>query len=84
MNSRRRSGAWANCSHPAKTPAVSSSPISSRRRSIRKELRAVQRGLDADIERLGTWLKIINIGLVPLLLTLVTLIALWHRRRKSP
>ena len=54
------------------------------RASIRKELRAVQRGLDADIERLGTWLKIINIGLVPLLLTLVTLIALWHRRRKSP
>jgi gliding motility-associatede transport system auxiliary component len=54
------------------------------RASIRKELRAVQRGLDADIERLGTWLKIINIGLVPLLLTLITLIALWHRRRKSP
>jgi len=54
------------------------------RASIRKELRAVQRGLDSDIERLGTWLKIINIGLVPLLLTLVTLIALWHRRRKSP
>ena len=53
------------------------------RASIRKELRAVQRGLDADIERLGTWLKIINIGLVPLLLTLVTLIALWHRRRKA-
>lgn len=54
------------------------------RASIRKELRAVQRGLDADIERLGSWLKIMNIGLVPLLLTLVTLIALWHRRRKSP
>lgn len=51
------------------------------RASIRKELRAVQRGLDKDIENLGTLLKIINIGLVPLLLTLGTLIVLWQRRR---
>jgi ABC-type uncharacterized transport system involved in gliding motility auxiliary subunit len=51
------------------------------RASIRKELRAVQRGLDKDIEDLGTTLKIINIGLVPLLLTIVTLLALWRRRR---
>ena len=27
--------------------------------------------LDKDIERLGSWLKFINIGLMPLLLTLV-------------
>ena len=53
------------------------------RASIRKELRAVQRGLDKDIERLGTWLKVINIGLVPLLLTLATLFALWRRRRRE-
>ncbi len=53
------------------------------RASIRKELRAVQRGLDRDIENLGTWLKIINIGLVPLLLTLGTLIVLWRQRRRS-
>lgn len=53
------------------------------RASIRKELRAVQRGLDEDIENLGTWLKVINIGLVPLLLTLVTLLVLWRRRRKE-
>jgi ABC-type uncharacterized transport system involved in gliding motility auxiliary subunit len=53
------------------------------RASIRKELRAVQRGLDKDIEDLGTLLKIINIGLVPLLLTLVTLLALWRRRRQE-
>ena len=32
---------------------------------IRQELRAVRRNLDADIDRLGTWLKVINIALVP-------------------
>ncbi|MDH3274050.1 MAG: Gldg family protein [Gammaproteobacteria bacterium] len=53
------------------------------RASIRKELRAVQRGLDEDIENLGTLLKIINIGLVPLLLTLATLFALWRRRQQE-
>jgi ABC-type uncharacterized transport system involved in gliding motility auxiliary subunit len=53
------------------------------RASIRKELRAVQRGLDKDIEDLGTLLKVINIGLVPLLLTLATLIAVWRRRQKE-
>lgn len=51
------------------------------RSTIRKELRAVQRGLDKDIEDLGTLLKALNIGLVPLLLTLVTLVAFWRRRR---
>lgn len=53
------------------------------RASIRKELRAVQRGLDKDIEDLGTLLKVINIGLVPLLLTLATVIAVWRRRRQE-
>ena len=53
------------------------------RTSIRKELRAVQRGLDKDIENLGTWLKVINIGLVPLLLTLGTLFVLWQRRQRD-
>ena len=51
------------------------------RASIRKELRAVQRGLDRDIEQLGTVLKIVNIGLVPLLLTVFVLIAAWRRTR---
>jgi ABC-type uncharacterized transport system involved in gliding motility auxiliary subunit len=51
------------------------------RASIRKELRAVQRGLDKDIEDLGTILKVINIGLVPLLLTVGTLIVIWRRRQ---
>ena len=50
-----------------------------RRAEIRQELRAVQRGLDRDIERLGTLLKIVNIGLVPLLLTIFVLIAVWRR-----
>jgi ABC-type uncharacterized transport system involved in gliding motility auxiliary subunit len=54
------------------------------RGEIRTELRAVQRGLDRDIERLGTILKIINIALVPLLLTAFVLIALWQRERREP
>ncbi|MGH8222449.1 MAG: Gldg family protein [Woeseiaceae bacterium] len=54
-----------------------------RRVEIRRELRAVQRGLDRDIERLGTWLKIINIGLVPLLLIAFVLIVVWRRSRES-
>lgn len=54
------------------------------RAEIRKELRSVQRGLDADIEKLGTWLKVINIGLVPLLLTIGTALLVWRRRRRVP
>jgi ABC-type uncharacterized transport system involved in gliding motility auxiliary subunit len=53
------------------------------RASIRQELRAVQRGLDEDIEALGTRLKIINIGLVPLLLTVIALFAVWRRRQRE-
>ena len=52
-----------------------------RRTEIRQELRAVQRGLDQDIERLGTNLKIINVALVPLLLTVFVLFAVWRRNR---
>ncbi len=52
-----------------------------RRATIRKELRAVQRNLDRDIEKLGTTLKAINIGIVPLLITLATLFAVWRRNR---
>jgi len=54
-----------------------------RRASIRKELRAVQRGLDEDIQRLGTVLKVINIGLVPALLAVFVLVAVWRRNRRS-
>src|SRR5207302_1192379 len=40
---------------------------------IRKELRAVRAGLDADIERLGTELKLLNIVVAPLLFTAIAL-----------
>lgn len=53
------------------------------RAAIRQELRAVQRGLDEDIEKLGTRLKIINIGLVPFLLAVFALIAVWRRNRSA-
>jgi len=51
--------------------------------AIRKELRAVQRDLDKNIESLGTRLKIINIGLVPVLLTLFALFSVWRRNRRQ-
>jgi len=51
---------------------------------IRQELRAVRRNLDADIDRLGTWLKVINIALVPVLLTILALgLAVVRGRRKT-
>ena len=54
-----------------------------RKGEIRKELRDVRRSLDADIESLGSRLKIINIVLVPLLVTLVAVgFATWRARRR--
>lgn len=53
-----------------------------RRLEIRKELRRVKRGLDQSIERLGTVLKIINIGLVPTIIALAGLGLLALRRRR--
>ena len=50
---------------------------------IRQELRAVRRNLDADIDNLGTWLKVINIALVPLALTLLALGVVVVRRRRQ-
>lgn len=52
------------------------------RADIRKELRAVQRDLDKNIEKLGTILKVLNIALVPVLLTLFALFAVWRRGRE--
>ncbi len=49
---------------------------------IRKELRQVRRSLDEDIERLGLILKVINIALVPFLLTLLALASVVVRRRQ--
>lgn len=42
--------------------------------AIRKQLRDVRYGLNADIERLGNQLKVINIALMPAVLTLGVLI----------
>lgn len=52
---------------------------------IRQELRQVRLELDQDIERLGTVMRVINIGLMPMLVTLlaVALVLLRGRRRKA-
>ena len=50
---------------------------------IRQELRNVRRNLDRDIDNLGTALKILNIALVPLLLTVVALTAVFLKRRRK-
>ena len=51
---------------------------------VRKELRNVRLGLDEDIHRLGTTLKILNIIVVPALLAVVALLVVgWRRRRRA-
>ena len=52
-----------------------------RRSEIRKELRQVRHDLDRNIDRLGRNLRLINIALVPSLITLLTLALLVFRRR---
>jgi ABC-type uncharacterized transport system involved in gliding motility auxiliary subunit len=52
-----------------------------RRLQLRKELRQVQRGLDRDIERLGSVLKVLNITVVPLFITGAGLLLVMLRRR---
>ncbi|HXQ31798.1 MAG TPA: Gldg family protein [Steroidobacteraceae bacterium] len=49
---------------------------------VRKELRGVRHGLEQEIERLGTVLKIVNIVAVPLLLSVAALVMTWLRRRR--
>ena len=52
---------------------------------IRKELRAVRAGLDADIKHMGNVLKVIDIIVVPAAFALIALgIAAWRRRRRLP
>jgi ABC-type uncharacterized transport system involved in gliding motility auxiliary subunit len=50
------------------------------RQRIRRELRDVRHQLDADIQKLGTRLKVIDILAVPLLLTLLVIVIAWRRR----
>jgi ABC-type uncharacterized transport system involved in gliding motility auxiliary subunit len=50
---------------------------------IRKELRAVRAGLDADIRRLGTEIKIVDIIVIPTAFALLALgFAAWRRRAR--
>jgi ABC-type uncharacterized transport system involved in gliding motility auxiliary subunit len=49
---------------------------------VRKELRETQRGLDVDINRLNTWLKVINIAIAPLLVAVLGVVVLSLRRRR--
>jgi len=52
---------------------------------IRKELRAVRAGLNENIKRLGTTLKVINIVVVPTAFAAgALLIGAWRRRRAAP
>jgi ABC-type uncharacterized transport system involved in gliding motility auxiliary subunit len=52
---------------------------------VRKELRETQRGLDVDINRLDSWLKVLNIAVAPLCVAVagVVILAL-RRRRRTP
>ncbi len=51
---------------------------------IRRQLREVQHGLERDIENLAAWLKVINIGLVPMgVLITAGLIALARKHRRQ-
>lgn len=50
---------------------------------IRKELRAIEANVDADIKSLGYLVKTVNLLLVPVILTLMgLLVALWRKRRR--
>ena len=50
---------------------------------VRKELRQVRHSLDRDIERLGSQLKFINIGLVPIIISIATLFLYIIRSRRK-
>jgi len=52
-----------------------------RRLELRKELRQVQRELDRDIEQLGTRLKVLNVALVPLIISVLSIVLVVIRRR---
>jgi ABC-type uncharacterized transport system involved in gliding motility auxiliary subunit len=49
---------------------------------VRKELRETQRGLNVDIDRLDSRLKVLNIAIAPLCVALAGVIILSLRRRR--
>lgn len=50
--------------------------------AIRKQLRSVQHDLNKDIDALGDQLKWLNIGFIPLLLTIWVLFSAWQKKRR--
>ncbi|QAU25379.1 ABC transporter [Dyella sp. M7H15-1] len=54
-----------------------------RQLAISKELRDVQHQLNAEIDALGTRLKVINIVVLPLLITIIGLLYGWRRTRRN-
>ena len=50
---------------------------------IRKQLRAVRAGLDAEIQRLGAWIKVLDIIVFPLILVGAVALIVASRRRRS-
>lgn len=51
-------------------------------RKIRRELRDVRRDLNADIDRLDAWLKVLNIGAMPALVAAFAVVFLTVRNRR--
>jgi ABC-type uncharacterized transport system involved in gliding motility auxiliary subunit len=49
---------------------------------VRKELRETERGLDVDINRLGSLLKMLNIAIAPLIVAVAGVVILSLRRRR--
>jgi ABC-type uncharacterized transport system involved in gliding motility auxiliary subunit len=54
-----------------------------RQLAISKELRDVQHQLNAEIDALGTRLKVINIVVLPLMITIIGLLYGWRRTRRN-
>ncbi len=50
---------------------------------MKQELREVRRKLRRDVERLGMWVKVVNIALVPTLVVLGGLAYGLRRRRRA-
>ena len=68
---------------PGEAQKAAVAQFTQRKLKIRSELRAVQRSLDADIERLSMQLKFIDILLMPMLVAFTGLLyGLWRMRRR--